>query len=267
MDNHKQQEYDRAFRALKHAYIRRLYNTVRIIDNILVLEKIVPLSRNDLVRAQALVHGLAGSGATFGFPEVTDVGRLADHFLEEFLNNNTSAVSMSDAQHQEFIDLLLKAQVVCQAVYDRGRIEFPELANANDALTATQRAHILLVEDDVEISSIMGVAIETAGMSVQIAASGTDALHYLGRVRPDLVLLDMNLTDMNGMEVLQQIKQNSEFMDIPVIILATRYSEGDEAFSLKAGAAAYIRKPVDIGALVDHVKMIVHNNAPSAQSI
>lgn len=92
-------------------------------------------------------------------------------------------------------------------------------------------------------------------------------MHYLAHVRPDLVLLDMNLKNMNGLEVLQQIKQNAEFMDIPVIMLATRHSEGDEFFTLRAGAAAYVRKPVEIDMLLLTVKSIVDGAAASAQSI
>lgn len=269
MDERKQQEYESAFRVLKHSYIRRLYNTVRIIDNILVLEKIVPLSRNDLLRAQSLVHGLAGSGTTFGFPEVTDVGHRADYFLEQFLKKSDADVDMSKTQHQEFLRLLVSVQKVCQDVYDRARREVPELANPPIYETHgyQNRAHILIIEDDAEVSSVISMVLKTAGMTIQKLGSGADALHYLARVRPDVVLLDMNLTDMNGMEVLQQIKQNSEFLDIPVIILATRYNDGDENFSLQAGAAAYIRKPVDIETLVAHVNAIIQGADVRAQSM
>lgn len=269
MDERRQQEYESAFRVLKHAYIRRLHNTVRIIDNILALEKIVPLSRNDLLRAQSLMHGLAGSGSTFGFPEITGVGHQADQFLEQLLKKNDDALDMSKAQHQEFLSLLSGAQKTCQDVYSRARRDIPDLTKPllYDVSGQQNHAHILIVEDDAEVSSVMGVALRTAGMTMQKMGSGADALHYLARVRPDLVLLDMNLSDMNGMEVLQQIKQNSEFLDIPVIILATRYSQADEAFILKAGATAYIRKPVNIEALLNQVESIVNDEAQRIQSI
>ncbi len=269
MDERKQQDYESAFRVLKHSYIRRLYNTVRIIDNILVMEKIVPLNRNDLSRAQALVHGLAGSGTTFGFPEVTQAGQQADLFLEHFLKKADATASMTPAQHAEFQRLLLNAQKVCQDVYNRARREIPELNDpaAHKAPSQQGHAHILIIEDDAEVSSVISMVLKAAGMTIQKLGSGADALHYLARVHPDLVLLDMNLTDMNGMEVLQQIKQNSEFLDIPVIILATRYNEGDENFSLQAGASAYIRKPVDIDTLVGHVNEIIGGEGGRAQSM
>ncbi len=269
MDERKQQDYESAIRVLKHSYIRRLYNTVRIIDNILVLEKIVPFSRNDLLRAQSLVHGLAGSGTTFGFPEITQSGQQADYFLEQFLKKNSNSAELSHAQHAEFLRLLLSVQKVCQDVYNRSLREMTDMAGGatHEAPGLQGHAHILIVEDDAEVSSVISMVLKTAGMTIQKVGSGADALHYLARVHPDLVLLDMNLTDMNGMEVLQQIKQNSEFLDIPVIILATRYNEGDESFSLQAGAAAYIRKPVDIDTLVGHVNEIIGGTAIRAQSI
>lgn len=270
MDERKQQDFEAAFRALRRAYIGRLYNTARIIDNILALEKIVPLSRNDLLRAQALVHGLAGSGATFGFPEITQTGQQADCFVEEILSENGTGARMNPQQQQTFLRLLQNAQKACLDVYNSARREDPALSRpaSNDAADRHRSAaHILIVEDDGEASSAIGLALEAAGMSLHKLSSGAEGLHYLARVHPDLVLLDMNLTDINGMEVLQQIKQNAEFLDVPVIILAARYNEGDKNFSLQAGAAAYLPKPVDTDALVKSVRSIIHHDAASAQSI
>ena len=79
------EEYKLAFLKLKQAYVNRLKNTIRIIDNIFDLKKYKSLTREDLLRVQVLVHGLAGSGTTFGYPQVTEIGRKADHFIHNLM--------------------------------------------------------------------------------------------------------------------------------------------------------------------------------------
>lgn len=269
MDENRHAEYEKAFRALKLAYVRRLYNTVRIVDNILSLEKIFPMGRNDLLRAQALVHSLAGSGTTFGFPAVTEAGQRADNFLEQFLKNNNADSVLSKVQRNQLLALLLDVQKICLEVYTRARREIPDFYDPSVSVDQRERGRnkILIVEDDVEISSMIAIVLEADGMTVEKMAAGADALHCLARTRSDLVLLDMNLTDMNGIEVLQQIKQNSEYLDIPVIMLATRYNEDDEQFCRHAGATLYIRKPVDAETLRGAVNSILQDDNLRVQSM
>lgn len=269
MDDLKNLEYQRAFLKLKHAYIRRLENTVRIIDNILDLEQYVMPARADMLRAQALVHGLAGSGTTFGYPQITEAGREADHLLSDILRqvDQGRAIGKND---EEVLEKVLKhVQKVCQSICRDARVENPELANMNIYMKpgTKDHAHILIVEDDIDVASVIAQGLEARGMSVQMAPSGEDALHYLARVQPDLAIVDKELKEMDGIELLQQIKQNSEFLDIPVLILATRASERDEALALRAGAISYIRKPVDVQALCGRVSQIVSEKNDQIQSI
>ncbi len=269
MDELKSLEYQQAFLKLKHAYIRRLENTIRIIDNILDLEQYAMPVRADMLRAQALVHGLAGSGTTFGYPHITDAGREADHLLTDILKevDQGRAIGKDD---EEVLERVLKhVQSVCQSICNDARVENPELANMNIYMKpgTKEHAHILIVDDDKDVASVIAQGLEAQGMSVQMSPSGEDALHYLARVQPDLVIVDKELKEMDGMELLQQIKQNSEFLDIPVLILATRASEQDEALALRAGALSYVRKPVDVQALCRDVSQIVSEKNNQVQSI
>ena len=269
MDELKNLEYQRAFLELKHAYIRRLENTVRIIDNILDMERYSVPARADMVRAQALVHGLAGSGTTFGYPQITDAGRIADHLLADILKQMDEGQTIGKEYEKVLEKTLKHVQSVCQSTCRDARTESPELANTNIYRKpgTKDHAHILIVEDDKDVASAIAQGLVAHGMSVQMAPSGEDAMHYLARVQPDVVVVDKELKEMGGMELLQQIKQNSEFLDIPVIILATRASERDEALALRAGAISYIRKPVDVQALCGRVLQIVSEKNNQVQSI
>lgn len=268
MDEIKRQEYERAFKQLKQTYIKRLNNSVRIIDNILQMGALTPFTHNDILRAQALVHGLAGSGATFGYPEVTEIGHEADQFIDHMVKAASGPVSMDAAQYQHFIALLTTTQKICRDICARARVEMPELANANERIpTDTAHPHILVVDDDKEVSMAIAQGLHHAGMMAQMSATGEDAFYYLGQMVPDLVLIDLSLGDMNGLELLQQIKQNSEFLDVPVILMATRYNEGEEVFAKHAGAAAYIRKPIEVKALMQTVKDVLNGARQNVQSI
>ena len=269
MDEIKNAEYQQAFLKLKQAYVRRLENTVRIIDNILDLEQFSLPSRADMVRAQALVHGLAGSGTTFGYPQVTVAGRDADHVLTDILKHIDQGHEVDAQDKVDFTKVLEIVQQVCNATSREARIEMPDLANTNIYMTLGVKghAHILIVDDDKEVASLIAQALESREMTVQLTASGEDALHYLARVMPDLVIVDKELKGMGGMEVLQQIKQSSEFIDIPVLVLATRSSDEDQAWALRAGAADYIRKPVDAQKLCDRVVQVVNAREDQSQSI
>lgn len=269
MDELKKTEYQQAFLKLKHAYIHRLENTALIIDNILNLEQYNLPKREDILRAQALVHGLAGSGTTFGFPQVTEVGQKADRFLDILLKRLNDGQEISEQDDADFDAVLKHVQNICRKSCRDARIELSESANTNIYVTpgTKDHAHVLIIDDDPDVASAVGNGLESLGMSIQIAGSGEDALHYLARVRPNLVVLDLGLKGIDGLEVLQQIKQNSEFMEIPVLILSARHSDQDEEQALRAGALAYVHKPVDIPSFAEQVARAIDTSRGQAQSM
>ena len=269
MDDEKRQEFEKAFFQLRQAYLRRLINTIRIIDNILELEEYKLPKREDAIRAQSLVHGLAGSGTTFGFPEITEVGRDADHFFEFMIREMKEGESVNPDNYKAMQMWLKKTQQVCQEVCHRVHLANPESANSNIYLSPGTKghAHILVVDDDMEVANAIAQGLQANGMTTQISANGEDALHYLARVRPDMILLDVALRGIDGLEVLQQIKQNSEFLDIPVILLATRTAEGEEEFARRAGALDYIRKPINIKTISGRVRDGLNQSRDESQSI
>lgn len=255
--NEMSPEYQQAFNRLKSAYIQRLDNTVRIIDNILDLEQYNLPTREDLLRAQALVHGLCGSGTTFGFPEITEVAREADHFLDALAKKMKPGEHLNPEIDREYDSIMIKVQDVCRGVCRQTRLEAPELANMNiyEIPGKDGHPHILIVEDDMHVASALANEMMAQGYTMQISADADDALHYLARVRPNLVIADMVLKGVDGFELLCQIKQNSEYMDIPVLMMSTRAQGQEELRCLRAGAAAYVQKPLDL----DNMKTVVAN--------
>ena len=111
---------------------------------------------------------------------------------------------------------------------------------------------ILLVEDDPAIIRLLKVALETNGYKPVIAKNGINGLSSYLSEHPDLVLLDLGLPDIDGMEVLSQIRDISE--KIPIIVVSARGSESEKVEALDAGADDYVTKPFNVAELMARIR-------------
>ena len=109
-------------------------------------------------------------------------------------------------------------------------------------MRATQSQKVLVVDDSRLIHKMFEVMLRD--FDLVHAGDGLEALQKLGEHADiELILLDINMPNMNGLEFLEKIKQDSALADIPVIIVSTEGKEEDTIRGLQAGAAAYIKKP------------------------
>lgn len=115
-------------------------------------------------------------------------------------------------------------------------------------------AHILLVDDDKLLRRSQGFNLEQAGHRVSTAANAEDALALAERDRPDLVLLDIGLPGMDGLDALRYFEDR---LHVPVIFLTARRRELDEALGLELGADDYITKPFDQDVLLARIKAVL----------
>ena len=123
---------------------------------------------------------------------------------------------------------------------------------------------ILLVEDEKTDAYLVKWALEENRVAVDLrqALDGLEALDFLRRAclldapRPDLILLDLNMPRMGGLECLAAIKQDAAVCDIPVVVLSTSYAESDVVASRNLGAADYFTKPMDIHQLVATIRVL-----------
>jgi CheY-like chemotaxis protein len=115
---------------------------------------------------------------------------------------------------------------------------------------AAGRSRILLVEDNETIRHAFRILLEDSGYEVIEAASGEDALRYADEEQPDLILLDLGLPDVGGLEVTRRIRSSDRTREIVVIALTGRALETDEDACLAAGCTAYLSKPIDSAGLL-----------------
>jgi two-component system, chemotaxis family, chemotaxis protein CheY len=106
---------------------------------------------------------------------------------------------------------------------------------------------ILLVEDSLSMRAFVRGALETDSglgeLEIVEAASGFDALRLLPRALYDLVITDINMPDINGLELVQFIRKSERHRDTPVLLISTQSSERDRERGLSLGANAYLTKP------------------------
>lgn len=117
--------------------------------------------------------------------------------------------------------------------------------------------HILLVDDDALLRRSLAFNLEQAGYHASTAANAEDALALARRDPPDLVLLDIGLPGMDGLDALRHLKGQ---INVPVIFLTARRRELDEVVGLELGADDYITKPFDVDVLLAHVKAVLRRS-------
>ena len=118
--------------------------------------------------------------------------------------------------------------------------------------------HLLVVDDDSLLRRSLGLQLEQAGYRASLAGSAEDALALAQRDRPDLIVLDMGLPGMDGLEALKQFKQQA---DVPVIFVTARRRELDTILGLELGADDYITKPFNPDVLLARVKAVLRRSA------
>jgi two-component system, OmpR family, response regulator CpxR len=120
-------------------------------------------------------------------------------------------------------------------------------------------AEILIVDDEVEFAETFAERLELRGFTVHIAHSGEQALQLVGEGRAKIMVLDLKMPGMDGLEVLRRVKASNP--EVEVIILSGHGSEMDESIVRDLGAFAYLRKPADIADILEAVKGVERSTA------
>ena len=126
------------------------------------------------------------------------------------------------------------------------------------------RRRILVVDDDEAIRTQLGWQLEADGYEVQFAADGTEAVRALTAALPDLMVLDLSIPGIAGLDVLKTIRAQKAMQALPVIILSGRSTEGDRILGLDAGADDYLIKPFSPGELGARVRSVLRRSVPEA---
>ncbi len=120
---------------------------------------------------------------------------------------------------------------------------------------------VLVVDDEPAIRRFLRAALSAHGYTILEAATGQEALSDVVAARPDLIVLDLGLPDLDGIEVTRRLR---EWTPIPIIILSVRENEADKIAALDAGADDYLTKPFGAGELLARMRTALRHTTPSA---
>ena len=125
--------------------------------------------------------------------------------------------------------------------------------------------HLLIVDDSPTIRRMVKVALTPLSMEVIEAASGLEAIEQLAVATVNLIVLDLNMPDMHGLDVLGFVRASQKFQHIPVIVLTTRQDDQSRAAALQAGATRYVTKPFKPQVLLTEAREVLASAVSGAR--
>lgn len=123
---------------------------------------------------------------------------------------------------------------------------------------------VLLVDDDKALARALSINLRARGYDVDVALTGRAALELAGNRTPDVVVLDLGLPDLDGLEVLQGLRG---WTHVPVLVLSAREDQSDTVSALDAGADDYVTKPFGIDELLARLRAVVCRGAPTTADV
>ena len=127
-----------------------------------------------------------------------------------------------------------------------------------DVDMASGRRTILLVEDEPAIAEPLAETLTREGFHLEVAGTAADAVDAAGRIRPDLILLDLMLPDGSGFDVCREVRRESQ---VPIIMLTARGTETDRVVGLELGADDYVVKPFSARELVARIRAVLRRTS------
>jgi two-component system cell cycle response regulator DivK len=117
----------------------------------------------------------------------------------------------------------------------------------------TQKSIILYVEDNNDNRNLVRRVLEAEGYTMAEASNAEEAMEKIHTVKPDLILMDINMPGTDGYALTHRIKQTSGFASVPIVAVTANVMRGDRERSLEAGCDGYIQKPIDIDTLTQQI--------------
>jgi two-component system cell cycle response regulator DivK len=120
---------------------------------------------------------------------------------------------------------------------------------------------VLIVEDNTLNMKLFNDVLMANGYLTAQSNTGLDVIQLCDAFKPDVVVLDIQLPEISGFEIIKQIRENSDHKDIPVVAITAFAMHGDEEKILASGCSAYLSKPISVGRFLEHIQHFCHQDA------
>lgn len=121
----------------------------------------------------------------------------------------------------------------------------------------SQKKSLLLIEDEQDIAALIKLQAEISGYRLHVESDGINGFRSIEREKPDLVILDIMLPGMNGLDICRKMKHNPELKNIPIVIVSAKNEELDVVLGLELGADDYVPKPFSPKVLFSRIKAVL----------
>ena len=145
----------------------------------------------------------------------------------------------------------------------RRKVSGARVSQLSDIVAADRQHRILVVDDEPAIVRLLEINLRVEGFEVEGAHRGDEALMKARRHPPDLILLDIMMPGLDGLEVRRRLKQDPDLSSIPVIVVSDRAEELEREHGSELGVVTYVAKPFDLGGLVSLVRSTLARARPS----
>jgi two-component system, OmpR family, alkaline phosphatase synthesis response regulator PhoP len=129
--------------------------------------------------------------------------------------------------------------------------------------TAKASTRVLVVEDEQDVAELLRYHLTKEGYEVTLVGNGADALKRARESKPDLILLDIMVPQLNGWEVCRRLKKDPDLAQIPVIMVSGRVEEGDKVLGFEVGADDYVTKPFSPRELIARIRAVLRRGRPT----
>ncbi|MFQ5571240.1 MAG: response regulator [Rhodothermales bacterium] len=260
--------YRQQIDALHTAYVEQLPEKVARIEDLWSAACRGACSQEDLNQLYLLVHKLNGSGEAFGFEEITSATERIEAIIKNLLVHG--AVPSEEEKVRVRIDLsMLKLLAVDAPRTTAERSvddELPVLVTeddipAEDPHEAAPREYtILVVDDGAFLRAKVALSLRAAGFVVKEADDGRMAVQEAREHKPDLIVMDLVMPEMDGLEATRLIRKEPDLQEVPVIILTTRNTIIDVQNAFSYGINDYLVKPFKPEHLIERVAACLEKN-------
>jgi DNA-binding response OmpR family regulator len=204
------------------------------------------------LEARRCAHNLHGSGKTYGYPEVSETARILEDELEESKDQKMLA-GMVQAVIEACSIALKSTPVVAPAS------PAPAAAAATTRpVKSSTKPLMLIAEDDASVSEMLK-SLFSAETEIIMATNGRQAFEIIETHKPALVILDDNMPEMSGSEVLEKLRQTENLAATQIVMLTANNKMSDIVRGINAGVVDYITKPFEPGRLVTHIKRLLRH--------
>ena len=257
-------DFQQQLNALRQAYLEKLPARVRQIESLWAAACDGACSQDELNTLYEAAHQLNGSGDSFGFQEITE----ATSYLEVVIKNLLvcGIVPTAEDRHKipAALDALknLAAERLAPASEPEGSfVDVAPLAPEEPEPAFEEQPTVLIAEDEAFLRAKVGLLLRSVGFNVLEVDNGLKALDKARKHNPDLILMDVMMPTMDGLEATRRIHEEQALRQTPIIIMTSKNTLEDLRRAFTCGIDDYIVKPFKQDQLVDRVRAGLANTS------